>query len=184
MKTDGMTDAVLPLTKKQKCLCNVVMGVLLVIAGLILVLAGADVIKASVRDIAAPTVLFGFGIAVLFSATVAKNALSMWLAGVIVTCGIPSVIETTTSLTYGELYPIYIAAAGVGCVLSLIFAEARIPLIKGILFFGILSALFSLQSSGTCGWGLTAGLLAAFIGLCVIVAAVEKYIGKEKENNA
>ena len=83
MKTSGTTDVVLPLTRKQKCVCNAVMGVLLVAAGVILALAGTGVISASVRAIAAPTILFGFGLSVLFSAIVARNALSMWLAGVI-----------------------------------------------------------------------------------------------------
>lgn len=184
MKTSGTTDAVLPLTKKQKCVCNVVMGVLLVTAGIILALAGTDVIHASVKDIAAPTVLFAFGLAVLFSAVVAKNALSMWLAGVVVACGLVSLLEVTTTEGYGNLFPIYIAAPGIGCVFSIIFAEAKFPQIKGILFFGVLAALFSLASSGVCGWGLTGGLVAAFGGLAVIAVAVEVYLKKDKTDNA
>ena len=86
MPTNGMTE-VLPLGKKQKYACNIVMGVMLVTAGLILILAGTGVIKASVSDIAAPTVLFAFGGAILFSALIGKNSLSMWIAGVILACG-------------------------------------------------------------------------------------------------
>ena len=82
MKTSGTTE-VLPLGKKQKYACNIVMGVLLVIAGVVLILAGTGVIKASARSIAAPTVLFAFGLSVLISAVIAKNSLSMWLAGVL-----------------------------------------------------------------------------------------------------
>lgn len=180
MKTSGTTDAVLPLTRKQKCVCNAVMGALLVAAGVILVLAGAGVIGASVRSIAAPTILFGFGLSVLFSAIVARNALSMWLAGVILSCGLTSLLAVVTTADYGNLFPIYVAAPAIGCVFSVWFAEAKYPQIKGMIFFGVFAAVFSLASSGVCGWGLTGGLLAACGGLFVIAYAVESYFRKDK----
>ena len=181
MKTDGMTE-VLPLSKKQKYACNIVMGAMFVAAGVILILAGTGVIDASVRKIAAPTVLFAFGTAVLVSAIIAKNALSMWIAGVIITCGLPSLISAVTAAGYGQLYPLYIGAPAIGCVFAIFYSEAKMPQIKGFLFFGVLAAIFALQSSGTCGWGLTAGLLAAFGGVCIIIYAVCAYFNREKEN--
>ena len=51
MKTAGMSDAVLPLTKKQKAISNVVMGVLFLAAGVIIVLASVGEIgRASCRE--------------------------------------------------------------------------------------------------------------------------------------
>lgn len=182
--TNGTTDTPLPLTKKQKCACNIVMGVLLMAAGAILAMSGGRVIDAPVRDIAAPTILFAFGAGVLFSAVVAKNALSMWMAGVVLCCGLTSLLEVTTSATYANLFPLYIAAPGVGCALAMAFAEAIFPQIKGMLFFGILAALFSLASSGACGWGLTGGLIAAFGGACVIAVAVGAYLKKDDGKDA
>ncbi len=181
MKTNGMSE-VLPLDKKQKYVCNIVMGALLLTAGIILVLAGKDVIKASVGMIAAPTILFAFGVAILFSALVAHNALSMWLSGVILACGLTSLLAVTTPAGYAQLYPIYIASPGIGCCFAIWFAEAKFPQIKAILFFGGLAAVFSLQSSGACGWGLTGGILAAFAGVCVILYAVGMYLKKDKDN--
>lgn len=184
MKTSGTTDVVLPLTRKQKCVCNIVMGALLVAAGIILALAGTGVIKASVRSIAAPTILFGFGFAVLFSALIAKNALSMWLAGVIIACGATSLLAVVTTASYYNLFPIYIAAPGIGCLFSIWFAEAKFPQVKGMAFFGVFAAVFSLASSGLCGWGLTGGILAACGGLCVILYAAEMYFVKDKSKDA
>lgn len=184
MKTSGTTDVVLPLTRKQKCVCNAVMGELLVAAGVILALAGTGVISASVRAIAAPTILFGFGLSVLFSAIVARNALSMWLAGVILACGFTSLFAVITTAGYSNLFPIYVAAPGIGCVFSIWFAEAKYPQVKAMVFFGAFAAVFSLASSGACGWGLTGGLLAACGGLFVIAYAVESYLRKEKDENA
>ncbi len=183
MKTSGTTD-VLPLGKKQKYACNIVMGTLLIAAGILLALAGAGVINVGVGKIAAPTVLFAFGISILVSAIIAKNSLSMWIAGVILSCGTVSLLAVTTSASYAELYPIYIASPGIGCCFAVIFAEAWYPQVKAITFFGVLSVIFALQSSGVCGWGLTAGLLATFAGVCVILYAVEAYIRKEKNKNA
>ena len=184
MKISGTTDAVLPLSKKQKCACNIVMGCLLVIAGIILVLAGTDVIKASVRDIAAPTVLFGFGSAVLLSAIIAKNSLSMWFAGVVLACGLTSLLAVTTAAGYAQLYPIYIAAPGMGCIFSVWFAEVKLSPVKAMLFFVLLGGIFALGSSGVCGYGLVAGLLAAYGGLVVVAIALESYLKKGKDDNA
>ena len=180
MRTNGTTD-VLPLSKKQKYLCNIVMGALLIAAGIILALAGTGVINASVRKIAAPTVLFAFGIAVLFSAIVAKNSLSMWLAGVVLTCGMISLLEVVTPAGYGNLYPLYIASPAIGCMFAIWFAISKCAQIKAMVFFGVMAGIFALQSTGVCGWGLTAGLLAAFAGVCVILYAVSVYL--KKDNN-
>ncbi|MBD5131473.1 MAG: hypothetical protein HDT28_02605 [Clostridiales bacterium] len=184
MNISGMTDAVLPLTKKQKCISNIVMGVLLTVAGIILVLAGTGVINARVGEIAAPTILFAFGVAVLVSAIIAKNALSMWLAGVIIACGIPSLITATTPLTMAQVYPIFMAAPAIGCVFSVWFSIAKFPQIKAILFFGVIAALFALASSGVVGYGLAGGLVAAYFGLCVIAVGVQAYFNKDKDDNA
>ncbi|MCX4313482.1 MAG: hypothetical protein OSJ83_06465 [Clostridia bacterium] len=183
MKTAGMSDAVLPLTKKQKAISNVVMGVLFLAAGVIIVLASVGVIPGG-AVVAAPTVLFAFGLSVLFSAVVAKNALSMWFAGVVLACGATSLVEMVSPATYGNLFPIYIAAPGVGCVFAIVFAEAKMPQIKGIVFFGVLAGIFSLASSGLCGWGLTGGLLAAFAGVAVLFFAVEGYLRRDKTEDA
>ena len=183
MKTSGMTDD-LPLSKMQKCACNIVMGCLLVVAGIILILAGAGVIKASVRDIAAPTVLFGFGTAVLLSAVIAKNSLSIWFAGVVLSCGSVSLFAVTTAAGYSELYPIYVAAPGIGCLFSVWFAETKFPQVKVMLFFGIVGGILALGSFGACGYGLVAGLLAAFGGLTVIAITLETYFKKDDVSNA
>lgn len=184
MKTSGTTDALLPLTKKQKCACNIVMGCLLVTAGIILVLAGCDVIHASVRDIAAPTILFGFGLSVLFSAVIAHNSLSMWFAGVVLACGLTSLLSVTTTAGYSNLYPIYVASPAIGCVFSVWFAEIKLNQIKAILFFGILGGILMLGSFGACGYGLVGGLLASFGGLVVIAIALETYLKKDNVNDA
>lgn len=182
MKTSGTTDAVLPLTKKQKTACNIVMGVLLILAGVVLVLAGCGVIDVSVRRMAAPTILFSFGLAVALSAIIAKNSLSMWIAGVILACGLTSLLELVTTATYANLFPMYIAAPGVGCLFAIVFSEAKFPQVKAMGFFGGLAGVFSLGSSGACSWGLTAGLVAGFAGLCVILYALDVYLKKDNDN--
>lgn len=184
MRINGTSDTVLPLTKKQKCACNIVMGIVLIATGIILVLSGVGVIKASVRTIAAPTVLFGFGAAVLLSAIIAKNSLSIWLAGVVLDCGLVSLLVAVTAYGYGELFPVYFAAPAVGCALAIWFAEAKFPQVKAIIFFGAVCGILALGSFGVCGFGLAAGLLAAFIGLCVVAYAIESYLKKDDVDNA
>lgn len=181
MKTDGMTE-VLPLSKKQKAVCTAVMGVLLVAAGVMIILAATGIIDAPVKSVVAPSILFAFGVSMLVSAIISKNSISMWIAGVILSCGAVSLFASVTPATYGNLYPIYIAAPGIGCLFSIWFAEAKFPPIKVMLFFGALAGVFSLNSSGACGWGLTGGILAAFIGVCVIAAVISSILNKGKDN--
>ncbi|MCH5158016.1 MAG: hypothetical protein J1F33_02345 [Clostridiales bacterium] len=173
---------VLPLTKKQKYACYIVTGAFLLAAGLILVLSGVGVISASVGDVAAPTVLYALGVSILISAVITKNSISLWIAGVMLTCASASLIEVVTSATYGNLYPMYIAAPGVGCAFSLWLAEDKPFVIKPMIFFGGLAAVFSLNSSGACGWGITGGVLAAYIGLVIIAIAINAYLGRNKNN--
>lgn len=185
MKTSGTTDGVdgvLPLTKKQKIAGNIAMGVLLVIAGIILALAGAGVIPVAVRKIAAAVILLAFGLGVLIGAVIARNSISMWIAGVILACALPSLVTAISTVTYYNLFPIYIAAPAVGCALSVIFADAKLACVKCGAFFAVLAALFALVSSGLCGWGLTGGLVAAFGGVCVIAYAVGIFLKKDDDN--
>lgn len=185
MKTSGTTDGidgVLPLTKKQKIAGNIVMGALLVIAGIILALAGAGVIRVSARRIAAATILLAVGLGVLFGAIIAKNSISMWIAGALLSCGLTSLLEVITPAAYYNLFPIYVAAPGVGALLALVFAQAKLACAKCAAFFGVLAALFSLASSGVCGWGLAGGLVAAFGGVCVIVYAIGLLLKKDRDN--
>lgn len=181
MKTDGTTE-VLPLSKKQKAVCTAVMGVLLVAAGVIIILTATGVINAPIGAVVAPSILFAFGVSMLVSAVIAKNSLSMWLAGIVIACGTVSLLAGVTPAGYGNLYPIYIAAPAIGCCFSIWFAEAKFPLVKVMIFFGGLAACFSLNSSGACGWGLTGGILAAFLGVCVIAFVVSSLLNKDKEN--
>lgn len=173
---------VLPLTKKQKYACYIVTGVFLLAAGLILILSGVGVIKASVSDVAAPTVLYGLGISILIGAVITKNSISLWIAGVMLTCGSASLFEVVTSASYSNLYPMYIAAPGVGCAFSVWLAEYKPSVLKPMLFFGGLSAVFSLNSSGACGWGITGGVLAAYIGVVIIAIALNAYLNRNKNN--
>lgn len=184
MKTSGISDTVLPLSKKQKCACNIVSGCILLVAGLILTLAGVGVIKASVGRIVTPTVLYAVGLSVLISAIIAKNALSMWLAGVIIALGTPSLIDSITGVGYAKLYPIYIAAPSLGGLCAIWFAEAKLPQIKSILFFAITAGLFALAAGGVCGYGLSGGMVAVFIGLCVIALSLQSYFKKDSTENA
>ncbi len=181
MKTNGTTE-VLPLGKRQKTACSIVMGVLLLVAGVILVLSGVGIIPAPVGVVAAPTLLFGFGISILVSAIIARNSISMWISGVILACGLTSLFAAVTVADYGNLYPMYIAAPGIGCAFSLVFAENKAAVVKPMVFFGGLAAVFSLSSSGACGWGVTGGVLAAYLGACVIAYALSSHLGKEKND--
>ena len=181
MQTNGTTD-VLPLGKKQKYASNIVMGALLFAAGLILILSGVGVIDAPIGDIAAPTVLFAIGTGMLVAAIIGKNSLTMWIAGVVLACGLVSLLEAVTPAGYENLYPIYIAAPGVGCVFSIWYAEAKLPQVKTMLFFAAVAAAFSLNSSGACGWGIAGGVLAAVVGVCIIIFAVNSYLDRGKEN--
>lgn len=158
------------------------MGVFLLAVGLILILAGTNVIEAGVATVAAPTVLLGLGLAIFIGALISKNSISLWISGVVLTCGMVSLLEVLTPATYANLYPMYIAAPGIGCAFSVWLAEYKMSVIKPMIFFGGLAAVFSLNSSGACGWGVTGGILAGFIGLCILAIALNAYLNRNKNN--
>lgn len=181
MQTNGTTD-ILPLDEKQKRLCNIIMGATFVLAGLIIILASTGVINAPVTKVLAPTILFAFGGSILLSAIIAKNSLSMWIGGVLITCGIPSLISAINGMSQSVLYPIYIASPAIGCLCATFYAESKSPLLKGFLFFGIIAGLFALGACKVCRMGVVAGLLSAFGGICIIIFALSVHTKKDKDN--
>ncbi len=181
MRTAGMTE-VLPLDKKQKALCSIVVGLILIAAGVLIALAGVGVLPASAGAVAPPTVLLGLFAAFLFTAAISKNSVSMWIAGIFFSCGLASLFAAVTTATYANLYPFYIASPGVGCAFAAVYAEAKMPPIKCALFFGGLAAVFSLSSSGAFSWGVTGGAIAAYFGVWAVLYAVTKFVKKDNDN--
>lgn len=70
----------LNLTRKQRLAGNLTAGGCVIVAGLILLLAGTGVIPASVRQLAVPVLLSAVGAALLLTALIQRNSVSLWIS--------------------------------------------------------------------------------------------------------
>lgn len=162
-------------TKKDKLIGNLIAGGYVVACGCFLLLAGLGVFGSSVTvaALALPTILLTVGLVFLTSALVRRNCVSMWLGFVFIVPAVVSYVCNFTPMTYGKLYPLYIAIPAIASLFTLPMTPRAFRDHLGvILFFGVCAGIFALQSAGVAGWRVALPVLLVFVGLTIVAAAI------------
>ena len=181
-KTDELN-----LTRKQRLAGNLTAGGCVIAAGLILLLAGTGVIPASVRQLAVPVLLSAVGAALILTALIQRNSVSLWISFLFLVPALVSFLAAFTPAGYAQLYPLYIAAPAIASLCTMPMSGSYAAHGKSMLFFGLIAGLFGLESSGLVGWGVVLPLVVVFVGLMVVYVAVmlaRKEKSEEEEDNA
>ena len=166
----------LEITPKQKFWGNVVSIIILVLALTVLALANFGVIDVSMGKIVL-TVSFGAIALVCYStAIIQKNPVSLWLGTAFAVPAIISALAEFTCATYAQLYPLYIATPGVGCLVAMIFSRGKRALLKGALVFICASAIFFLGSLGVLNMLWVWIIFAIYVTALVVYVVI--YMGK------
>lgn len=161
-------DKVIELSRRQMHACNIIFSAFILLAGLLLLLIGLQVIKISILDALAPILLGAVGLALTVTAIIQRNTVSMWLGGALLACMTASIIAAAGGVAYSSVYPVYIAAPAIASLFTLPISDSKKFHLGFIVFFGVLSGLFSLRSSGLCGWAISAPLIVIFVGIVVL----------------
>lgn len=180
MKTTG-TNEVIELTEKQKLACNLIISGALILCALILLLVGVRVIKVKIGLIVTPVILGGIGISLFVTALIQRNTVSMWLSGVLLSCMTATIVAVSTKQPYAVVYPIFIASPAIASLMTIFISESKNFHGSIIVFFGILSILFSLNSSGTLSWYVSTPLIVMFFGITILLYSIMHYRNKDKE---
>lgn len=167
-----MTEGEIIVTRKQRLIGNLTAGGCILAAGVILLLSGLHVIPANVGSLAAPVLLAAVGLSLWTTAFIQHNSVALWLACLFLVPSIVGFIVEFGPVTYGQMYPLYIATPAVASLCCMPMSGNYRAHGKAIAVFGVSAALFSLQSSGLTGWGVVLPLFVVFIGLVVVYFAV------------
>ncbi len=169
-----MSDKIIEPTAAQKLAGNIAAGGYVVLCGAFLLAVGLGAIDGvTVTSVLLPSIFYALALAFITSACIQKNSVSMWIGAAFAVPATITVLNNFTSLTYAQLYPLYIAIPAIASAAALVFSETFKDNLKAIAFFGSLALVFALQSSGLVGWQVVGPALVVFAGAAVIIEAVK-----------
>lgn len=161
----------LELSRTQKFAGNIIAGALTVLCGLFLLLCGLDVFEIAVLDVLAASILSTIGLVLLITGIIQKNTVSLWVACAFLVPALVEVLTHYTNLTYGNLYPLYIAIPAISSLVAMAYSREWRAHIVPIVLFGAIAFLFALKSFDIAGWGVVIPLLLVFLGCGIILYA-------------
>lgn len=169
------------LTPSQRLAGNIIAGAYLVACGVVLLLTGLGVFGAvTVGSIWLPTVLLTLGLILFTTGLIQGNVVSVWLACAFTVPAVISYLALFTSLTYAQLYPLYVATPAISSLVTALLSRKAVKEhLKVVLFFGVIAAAFALRSFAIVGWSVVLPLIVVFIGFIIIFSSIKK----SKESN-
>lgn len=173
----------LEIRPSQRIAGNITAGVLLVLCGVFLLLTGLNVIPLKLSDLALPTILLTIGLTLIITAFIQKNTVSLWLSVMFLVPALISYLAAYTSLTYGNLYPFYIAMPGIASLATMLMSRNFSDHLKVAAFFGLPALIFCLNSFSLLGWNAVLPILVVYVGALIIYIAVSSKINGKKEDN-
>ena len=172
------------LTKGQKLAGNLIAGAYTVLCGIFLLLVGLNLFDGlSIGNTTLPTILLTVGLVFLTTAIIQRNTVSLWLSFAFIVPAVVSYLNNFTPLTYARLYPLYIAIPAIASLFTMIMimSKAYSDHIKIVIFFGVIAAVFSLQSSSVAGWGVVIPVLVVFVGLAIVYTAIKMNASEDED---
>ena len=171
-----MRESVKELSLAQKRSCVVFSLAVLGLAVIFLIVCAVSNALPPVADVLAVTILLAFFACFLFHGILQKNPVSGWLAVCFLTPAIMAILVRTAPVAYAQIYPIFIVIPSLASfTVGIAFLNLK-PHIPCLIFFGGLSVLFSLQSSGLASFDTHNGWLFTGIAVGVFVVLSALYL--------
>jgi len=159
----------------QKLACYISAGALLVALGVFLLLVGVNVFPFGLRIALIPASLVTIGLIFVIAGFIQDNVVALWIGCFLMAVSIVSIfapLAYTIRRGYAILYPLYLAAPGIACVVTMFYSREFKDHIKAIIFFFILSGFFFLNSVFGVPWVIVLPLMLASFGGFVIIVAI------------
>jgi len=163
------------LSPRQKLACSISAGALLIALGIFLLLAGVGVFPFGLRLAIIPASLVTLGLIFMVAGIIQENVVALWLGCFLLAVSTVSIfapLAYTVRRGYAALYPLYIAAPGIACLVTMFYSKEFKDHLKAIIFFFVLSGFFFLNSVFGVSWVIVLPLMLASFGIFVIVVAV------------
>ncbi len=166
-----MNDNQIYVSPKQRLAGNVCAVVISVAALAVLLLSYYGVLPFDIDKIATGTLLAALGIIFMVTAFIQHNSVSLWLSVAFIVPATISLFCKNGVAAYSDLYPLYIATPGLGCVVSMIISKQRKRLFKAALIFFVAAAIFLLDVFDVLGIMWTLAVLFVYV-VCLITYVV------------
>ncbi|MCL2822049.1 MAG: hypothetical protein FWD86_02490 [Firmicutes bacterium] len=162
------------LNDRQIFICRIVIAISALILGLFLLLVGVGVFDTPYFYTALISALYSVGITFLILSFIQDNTLLMWLSPIFILSAVVSTISvcSITTLSYQNLYPIYIISPAIASALTCIYSKNFYTHIKVIIPLSITAANFSLNSFFNIPWQITIPVMLFSLCLAIVLMII------------
>ena len=166
-------NANIEITAGKRFASNLIAALTIILCSVLILLCGLDVFSVSVGLVIAPAVLASLGIILLSNSFIQSNTVSLYLAVLFIMFAVVSILANfVEGLSYGELYPLYIAAPAVSSLATMLMSKNYFTHIKIAMIFGVPAFVFFMQSFGIWNWGITVAAIMMFVGVIALYATM------------
>lgn len=162
------------LSRKKRFACNIIAAALIFACGGVLLVFGiiGGTIGVGVSVIVVPLLLLTGGLILFITSLVQMNTVTFYLSIIFFVCSIVGFLAHFTPLTYGMLYPLYIASPAIASLFTVLMSgEFRFHL-RIILVFAVPSVFFALFAAEVWTAGILAPALVMYAGLVALYGAL------------
>jgi len=178
-KSDGR---LAELSKAKKTAVFITIAAALFLYGLSMLLCGLGVFSnafptCTLAGIWLPSAFFTLAFCFLASGLIGKNPVSGWIGSAFLLPGIVGFLALVSTLSYAQLYPLYIAIPSAASLVTGMIRLKFKPHLRTIIFFGGIAGIFSLQSFLKVPWFVVGPALAGFVAMSAgyVIYKVYKY---------
>ena len=170
METQDEKDVLL--TPGQKLATSISSGIILALLGVFLLITGLNILPFGMRLAMIPAGLIAVGLIFVIAAFIQDNVVALWVGSLLIAVASVSILAPATSLGYRRLYPMYMLAPAIASIITMIYSKEVKDHIKAILFFGVLSGFFFLNSFGIADWVVVLPIMLLSFGAFIILLSL------------
>ena len=154
------------LSKQKRVASNLVFAIGLVLTGIVLLICGIfdSINSCGFFDLAIPLFLISFFAMLFIIAFIQKNTVALYLSMLFLTCGIGTILGNFSGYGYEKIYPVFIASPAVASFATMFMSREFRFHLWVFSFFGIISAIFMLQTIFDVSWGIIIPITVVFVG--------------------
>lgn len=175
-----MDEQQLELSPRKRLACNISAAIILTASVIFLALCYFHVIDIEFGNVATGCLVGALGIIFFVNSLIQHNSVSMWLSAAFLVPAAVSLACRCGSMSYSQLYPLYIAIPGIGCLMAMPLSKKLTGLFKAIVFFICAAAIFLLEVFDVLSLGWTFVVLGVYVAAWIIYTVIYLTKGENK----
>ncbi|MBQ7227338.1 MAG: hypothetical protein IJX05_02940 [Clostridia bacterium] len=170
-----MTDeAKYTLSPKKRFICNLIAAIGILTCGAVLLVFGiiGNGVGVYVSQLIVPVILLTIGLIFMITSLIQMNTVTFYLAIVFLVCSLVSFLAHFTPLSYGMIYPLYIASPAIASLFTMIMSKEYAFHLRLIFLFAVPAVFFQLFATELWSLSVLVPVLLMYCGLVVLSFAL------------